>query len=418
MSSLPKVLITAFLLPVAGYGGALSGTFETGVQADNREDDEVYLAHLGYLSYLSDDANLEATIDYLLKTDNESELNQLYGQFRLPQYDSVATLGRFNRFDNLGYYTLDGIQLVQHQDHRQIQFYGGQPRRTDDTHTLTGDYLYGIEALFTQPLDTQPLSDSVDDAPLHWRRPTPSVAYRIGLQQLKQGTTASWLNLGASYKNNWDFLASERQEVDFTGSYQFEQDRFEDLLFDSRFYADNQNYLQLTYEYYDPDRNSPGFREFFYTSYAIGAQQLAEAAFHHIESDGLTWMVAGRKTSRENSNTNGYGFRASLEAQPWPYVDVLAELDTLTVGDDKIESLWLAGSNSPDSKTRLSLETGLQFENKSLYGFNRALGFRARYEYMINREFFLTATAQQLLNSRRANEYLLNCYIVYYLYRG
>lgn len=418
MLSLPKVLIAAFLLPAAGYGAGLSGTFETGIQADNREDDAVFLAHLGYLSYVSDDANLEATIDYLLKTDNESELNQFYGRYRLLQQDVVATVGRFNRFDNLGYYTLDGIQLVQHQDNRQIQFYGGQPRRTDDTHTLTGDYLYGIEALFTQPLSTRPLSGNVDDAPVNWHRPTPSVGYRIGLQQLKQGSTASRLNLGASYKNNGDFLATDRQEVDFTGSYQFEQDTFENLLFDSRFYADNQNYLQFTYEYYDPDRESPSFREFFYTSYAIGAQQLAEAAFNHIESDGLTWMVAGRKTSRESSNANGYGFRASLGAQPWPYIDVLAEIDMLALGDDKIESLWLAGSNSPDAKTRLSLETGLQFESKSLYGFNRTLGFRASYQYMINRDFFLTATAQQLWNSRKANEYLVNCYIVYYLYRG
>lgn len=419
-----SALLASFGIPALCAAGELTGTLEAGMQADNRMNSstDLTLNHLGYLNYLSTNDSFHATADYIVQAPtnnhtelNDSELYQLYGKYTLPGQSGAITAGRFHRFDNLGYYTLDGAQLTQQHGSNQFDVYAGQPRKTDGDHTITGDYLYGVDAHFSHELLRQNKTKTSSKAK-SWYTPPPAVSYRVGFQQIKQETIANRLNLGFSYKNNLDFLKTYRQEVNMSSSYHIDQSNIEDLLIDSRFYANKQNYLQLTYERYEPDYQTPIFRERFYASYALGEQQQAEAAFHHIESTGLKWTIAGRKTTRENSHVNGYGYRTSIEFKPAPYAEVIGDIDILTLGDDTIESFWLLGSHSPDAKTRVSIETGLQFENKSLYGFNRATGLRAQYQYMINRDFFLTVSAEHMWNSQKENDYLIKSYLVYYLY--
>jgi len=419
------MLPVSFVAPTLCAGDELTGTLEAGVQADNRMSSSADLRvnHLGYLNYLSNEHDFQITADYLVQAPtndhteiNDSELYQLFGKYTLPEQSGTLTAGRFHRFDNLGYYTLDGAQLTQRQNNKQFDIYAGQPRKTDGDHTVTGDYLYGVDTRFSHSLVAQNESKNTPNSDTSWYSPPPAVGYRVGFQQIKQEATANRLNLGFSYKNNHDFLKTYRQEINMSSSYHIDQSSIEDLLIDSRFYANNKNYLQLTYEFYEPDYDNPTFREQFYSSYALGEQQQAEAALHHVGSTGLKWTVAGRKTTRENSYENGYGFRTSLGFKPAPYAEVIGDIDILTLGDDTIESFWLLSTHSPDAKTRLSLETGLQFEKKSLYGFNRATGFRGSYQYMINRDFFLTLSAEHIWNSRKENDYLLKSYLVYYLY--
>ncbi len=243
------------------------------------------------------------------------------------------------------------------------------------------------------------------------------VSIRLGYQALKLEEASQRANLGVSAKKASGFIGGFRQELNFSSSLTLEKRDLEDLLVNFRLYPDNQNYTQLLYKYYNPDERRPTFKERFYSIYAIGEMNLAEFSHHYVASDTQRYSFAARSTTRQRG---GSGHGAETQASYTPNQDWKFDvsLDYLTLGNTAVSSFYMGLTVIPSAYSRLEFQTALQWEDKELNGFNRAIGLQGSYQYMFNSDLFLTLSAELLANSDRANNVLSRLYLVYYFDRG
>ncbi len=87
------------------------------MRIDDSQDQQeaVVFRQFGSVYYLSDNEETGIGLDYMLQEPDfsDSSIDQLYINQYIGANDSFVKAGRFHRFDNLGYYTLDGMQYSQ-----------------------------------------------------------------------------------------------------------------------------------------------------------------------------------------------------------------------------------------------------------------------------------------------------------------
>ncbi len=236
--SIQKLLPLSLIFISAASLCQIYGSVEVGLRSDSQDKDLVF-RQLGFLNYQHENQQTEAVLDYIIQQPHlsDSTISQLYIKQTLSN-NSQLTAGRFHRFDNLGYYTLDGAQYQQdfkpdnnsswQKNLTKISFssYAGKPLRTDDIHVLSGDYVVGLSSHFRWALpSSKPSSDSQSQSlfePALTTMPN-DISATIGYQALKIEQASQRLNLGLSAKSEQGFTGSSllgqmRQEFNFSSS--------------------------------------------------------------------------------------------------------------------------------------------------------------------------------------------------------
>jgi len=417
------------------------GSLELGMRSDSQEK-ELVLRQLGFINYRNDNQQTQAVFDYIAQTPNlsDSRISQLYIKQNLTN-NANFTAGRFNRFDNLGYYTLDGLQYNHDfsesalvADHKSLAkmaltSYAGKPLRTDDIHVLAGDYVVGVSSHFRWSLPALDNSTSLYEPNLV-TMPN-DISLSMGYQALKIEQASQRLNLGLSAKSEQGFFHLPltdgfRQEFNFSSSLatvdnQWSKSEFEDLVIDARFYLPQrtfkqQDFLQLQYQYYNPELSRPTFKQRFYSTYAVGKIALAELAYYGQLTSSRHYRVAGRMSNKQRGG-KGYGWQAQILERLDNGWQLEATIDHLSLDMFDITSIYSGVSLSPNAYSQLKVQAAIQLEDKPLVGKNEMFGLQGSYQYMFNAHLYLSFSLELLHNSMKGNDHLGRFYLVYYFDR-
>ncbi len=439
--SIQKLLLLPLVLSGGVCAHQLYGSVEIGVKSDSQEKD-LLLRHLGFINYQNSNTKTDAVFDYIIQQPHlsDSSISQLYVEQTLNNNNHI-TFGRFNRFDNLGYYTLDGLQY-QHKlntssdsdwqkniSNISINSYAGKPVRTDDIHMLSGDYIVGLNTQVRWLLPTHNSHQS--NTSLYEPKLTSlanDISATVGYQALKIAQASQRLNLSLSAKSDEGFLATDifgqsRQEFNLSSSLatldnSLDKSEFEDLTLDARFYLNktnnnHQQFLQIRHHYYNPELSRPTFKQRFYSTYAIGKIALTELAYHDQLSRNTRYRIATRLSNKQRGG-KGYGLQGQLTHLLNNNWQLESSIDYLSLENIKLSSMYADISLSPDAYSQLSIQAALQFEDKPLYGKNKMFGLQSSYRYMFNANLFLSFSLELLNNTNKPDDHLGRLYLVYY----
>jgi len=310
---------------------------------------------------------------------------------------SAVKIGRMQRSDALGFYTLDGAQAwgeVSQLGAQKFTLYAGRPGRIDDFYMVEADLLLGAELQW-------------DNRPLHYRFDTidiESINGRVELQHLRKGASENRISWSINGNGKLHQSSLSDLKLGFGGSYQFGQRQLEELLFSAEARRGRSEYLKLAYQSYSPSSPTLTFREQYYSLYVLGQQQEFAASYRLRPKNSLSWGAKGRLVTRENG-LSGLGITGSLSQWQYFGADMSAQLDLLKLGSDNASTLYLEGERPLSALRRLRAALVLQHQQKQLAGDNNAFGFDGELEQMLSSTLYLSVALTHIWNSRLNDEY-------------
>jgi len=375
----------------------LSGRIDALMQADNRAfADQGQIEGRGDLLFVDDEQGLRSGLSLTLRHRegaNEARLYQLFVEKRflqtlIPKQQLDVSLGRLQRADGLGFYTLDGAQLRMQGQRLTVNAYAGRPRRIEGFRSLSAQALYGADA--------------------HYRIPAWASAgqgtLRIGWQRLVDGRSVDRINAGWQTPAGKASVASLLQ-----GTYLPAQRRLENVQAYVEGEVSKKSFARMRFKTFTPSNAQLTFRQRFYSHYARNGQMTLAGEWHHRPRYGLSGQLRLRHVWRENSQgdyaNNGVGI--SLDAsgrrprgQTWG-----AQFDHLRLHDDRNTGLYLQFGTSLSVKRRGVVSGVVQFQDRHLIGRNRVLGLEAQVEQVIRADLYVSCFVSLIHNSNLQNEY-------------
>ncbi|NOR51157.1 MAG: hypothetical protein GQ470_00920 [Gammaproteobacteria bacterium] len=383
----------------------LFGRFDSVGVTDNRNTHHrAYIEEQADVTYVDEDAGLRigAALSLRLEDDDggspQGEIYHLYGEHTLHSKGlSSVKVGRMQRSDALGFYTLDGTELrgkVSQFGAQGFSLYVGQPRRIDDFHMVEADLLLGGEIQW----GNRPLHYRLDDIEIK------ELGGRIELQHLRKGESQSRINWsingdGTLHQNRLSDL-----KLGFGGSYQIGQRNLEELLLSAVARRGRDEYLKLEYQSYSPSSPTLTFREQYYALYALGRQSEFAASYRLHPKNSLSRGIKGRLVTREDG-LNGIGLTGTVSRWRYVRIDMNAQLDLLKLGHDSATTLYLEGERPLTAMRRLRMALVMQNQKKALAGDNNAFGIDGELEQMLSSVLYLGVTFMHTWNSRLMDEY-------------
>jgi len=381
------------------YGGqgwaAMVGRFDSRMQVDNRYfDDELMLEQRGEVTLNNRPQGIRMGLSFALRQRDDrgaARLNRLFAEKRFPSAGTMLTLGRTERSDSLGFYTLDGVMLDWSGEQLGLHLYAGIPSRIDDYRSIEGEMLHGIELHF-RPSDSNRFLRQA----------------RLGWQYYRDETSSDRLS--------WGMTARTRSQVDclFAGVYVLEEARLEDVSVQARRDAGKNGTWQLSWQIHRPRRPWLTFRERYYSLYALGRQSVVRGDFHYRLSKGVEWSMGGRHVAREQGDA-GYGLTAGVELSADSGWRRELQFTLLRLGDDTTGGAWFQLGKPVSSRNRITLRTALQYQDKALYGVDRSAGVELDMERMVRADLYFSLFASYLRNSRLDDEYRAGVRLTWYL---
>jgi len=380
-----------------------------GVIANQTTYRRAYLEEQVDVTYVDDEAGLRVGSALSLRLDNQNggslqgEIYHLYAeqQFSDAQLPSIK-LGRMQRSDALGFYTLDGIELQVKYDDKGLKFYAGRAGRIDDFHFVSADMLLGGSVQW----DRRPVDYRLDNVEIK------SFTSRLELQHLQKGESESRLNWSLNGEGKLHQSHLSDLKLGFVGSYQFGQQQLDELLLSAELRDGRSEYLKLNYQSYLPATPTLTFREQYYSLYVLGRQSELAASYYSGSRKQLGWGMKGRMVTRENG-LSGFGITGSLSRWRYAGADMHSQLDLLKLGDENAATLYLEGARPLTALRRMRLALVAQRQQKHLAGDNRAFGIDGEMEQMLSRSLYLSLNLTHIWNSRLADESKLSLRLSY-----
>lgn len=406
-----------------GYADNWRASFISSVQLDNRFRPERQFSAQGQLNLAYDNPQqkIQGRVNALFRTSElfyqrGEALYELSVQKELPVYHSRLTAGRVQRFDNLGFYFLDGLQwnYADSKNNWSLEMYAGKPGRIDDVQSIQGDYLYGMQwkaNLISLPLDKE--STHREWFPLKTTR----LDLRMGVQRLKDQYRSDRFNLAINHEGrSWDCQKNCLDiKSQFLLSYDTTQQNFEDLMADIRVPISKVLRVRFSYEYYRPElKQNPGFREQFFSYYSLGSQKMMRSRLDYEFNPELKGFVEVIHSRREIGD-NGKGIHFGLEKKNiLPDLDTSIALDSLQLGEDKLASLYLSFDYAINSRLNTRWDAIVRREEKFNRENNRVMGVYGELNYMIKNNLLLAVQLKNIHYSRLRDEYMLRLEVSYY----
>jgi len=391
----------ASILLVAAHSGqvcsaaAAVGRFDSRIQVDNRYlDDELILEQRGEITLNDEPRGVRMGLSFALRQRDESgevRLDRLFAERRFPSSGARLTVGRTERSDSLGFYTLDGMQLDWSAGRLGLHLYAGVPARIEDYRSIEGEGLYGIE-LQLRPADPGGF--------LH--------RARLGWQHHRDGTGSDRLSGGMTGRTR------NRVEYLLSGVYVLQEARLEEASGKIRGEPGKKTGWSISGQIYRPRRPWLTFRERYYALYAAGRQSVVQGSFYFRPRRTAEWSLGGRHVSREQGDS-GYGLSGGIRLRGDSGWRRELLFNWLRLGDEVTAGAWFQLEKPLGSRSRMSLCTALQYRDKALYGVDRSSGVELDLERMIRADLYLSLFAAYLWDSRLDDEYRAGARLSWYL---
>lgn len=446
------IVLLLSILPAA-RGEGWHGSLRSKVQVDNRYTWPAYffgeLWGQAYYDSAADD--LHGTIDAVARTTevdggNYAKLYQGFVEKGFAEIDSRVRLGRFQRTDNLGFYLVDGgnYAYLPKEANWNLEVYAGRPSRIDHLRSVDGDFIGGFElyshwqAGWNLGADW-PTLDSIDarGGYQYFRNNLDLDASPYGGFPVDRGVLDPNTYLAAiGYANatpiaNPNRIAGENRlgfastavgrlqpdskhayELGLLGTFRADVGRFDNVLANGRLDLSDWLRFRTSWEYYRPREPYLSFREKFYSAWAVGEQTLFLGRFDLMPSEGATAYVGGLYATRQGDSGSGATFGGSYRVAP--PVAVLAEFDYLTLGPENAKSGYSSVIYTANSRLQLRFNGAVRYEEKLLYGDNRALGAEGQINYMLRNDIILEFAGSYIWNTRLKDEYLGAVQVIYF----
>ncbi len=390
----------------AGFYGRL----ESRVQADNRYVDSLgFIEEYADIRFVNEQQGFDSGISLALRQadENEANLYRLFFEKKLDGFISSYKLGRLQRSDNLGFYTLDGGLIKARNESFLLTLYAGKPSRADDYNSVDGDALYGFDFHFTD-VNLPQLSSSIS---------INKAATRIGMQRLQADSDETDLhetriNWGLSTSGDIQNSLFKNFGLDFNGSYLSSENSTEQLQLKLYGDLDKNNHAQIDYETFSLKDPALSFREQFYSVYAVGRQTSFTGSYFFNQNAQTKWNGKGRTVIREFGG-NGYGLTLGTEYREYSGTEYLAQLDYLTVDEDSIISLYAETNYSFSALIKSTISAAVQAQNKWLTGNNQAVGIEADFQQILRSGLYFSFSVSSVWNSHLDDEYLFGLKLSY-----
>ncbi len=325
----------------------------------------------------------------------EETLSQFYLEKKLNNKGSLLSLGRLQRSDALGFYTLDGLLFKRVAHRTTLTFYGGIPSRIDDFHTIEGKALYGFDLKISIPRFA------------HY-----ALNGRFGWQHLKQQHTSNRLNIGWQGVHQLTPTLFSPSSFSLTGRYLVDENIWENIQFSA--YKDfgkstQSARLRMDYETFEPGKDKLTFKDRFYSLYTRGRQSQFKTGYQFTQGHQHTWSLSGRHIAREFGG-NGYAAVATMDYHSNRGWLLTTQLDQLVLSDERINRVYFEVKKSLSSRMRSTLSGVLQQQKNRLTDNSHSTGIEIQLERRIKSKIlpsplWFSAQASTIRNSRLANEY-------------
>ncbi|MGZ8218437.1 hypothetical protein [Methylomagnum sp.] len=444
------------VLPAASQAWTWHGSLRAKAQVDNRYTHNAHgFGELWGQAYFdAPEEDLSGALDFVGRTTdfdggNYGKLYQGFIDKGFAEIDSRVKLGRFQRTDNLGFYLVDGGMLTYAPKGEawSVEVYGGRPNRIDHVRSVNGEFVGGFEgrtrltpgwgdAGSFASLDTLDLRGGYQHFE-NGSRQTKATDYPVvGTPALDPNAVLNGSGLGYAIPNpppatkqntrsgvdRVSFAATAagalrltpkgKYELSALGTFRADTAQFENVLMNAQWDAYDWMRFRGSYEYYRPREPYLTFREKFYSAYALGEQTLARGRVHLTPIDGFTYYLGGMYATRQGDD--GYGGDIGGSYALTPNLTLLGEFDYLALGPDNAKSGYASVIHTPDSRLQLRFNSALRYEEKILYGDNRAVGAEGEVRYMLRRDIILNLAGSYIWNTRLRDEYLGAVQVIYY----
>ena len=322
----------------------------------------------------------------------DQQIRQLFLEKRLFAEGVSLNLGRVQRSDSLGFYTLDGGAFKLRHKQASLELYAGEPKRVEGYAFEGARELYGARMIVNSRLD--------------WGLPIEQVQARIGWQSYRDSRddSVTRINWGISTQGVGEETTSQRLGLLFQGSYLPDSQQVENL--QARAVTDISERSQMTWSYltYRPDETQPDFKGLFYSSYARGRQHAVQIEANYQAENGSNWLARVREVVHQHGE-NGTGGALAVDWAELSGPRWYAELDLLQLGDEWVGTLYLQRHAALTPHSRLEMSGVLQHQSRLSGDHNHALGLEARWEKQLRSDLALALYAMHIWNDQLQDEY-------------
>ncbi len=392
-----------------------SGVLKSKMQSDRRYTlDTRFFGKVWGSLEVYDNKSWRGGLDFVSRHSNgvrgfEGDIYQLYVQKEIKTFNSTVKAGRFQRADSLGYYALDGVNYQYHKQYDEsksglsIQLYGGVPRRLEDARSVSGDWLYGIEAQWNKNLAWESGAITLDN-----------VFFRSGFQQFSDDEVSTRLSIFSSIQGRFPIKYLHSYKLSILGTYETSTSTFEDFMANIMLDLTEEIRVRTSYELYHPREPYITFREKFYSEYTFGRQDLLRITINNQVTDYFQYHVGFKRARRSEGNFIGYGGNAGFIWDYWRDLSLAAEIDYLELGEEKSENLYLSTEYTVNADFKTGLNIALANNKKRLYGNNQSTGVELNTQYRINNAVFLKLSGSYIWYSKIDDEYLTALQLTWY----
>ncbi len=400
-----RVVVCVMIFSCSGVARAyVSGRLDTQLETERAAYySRHYIEQQAEINWLSEKQTMRAGVQFDLRyketdypdyLDNraDQQLNQLFFSQRTAAIN--YTLGRFNRSDMLGFYSLDGVQADYAGSDWRAGFHLGRPRQLENYHAIDAGQIYGldvtqqfahVDSLFVQKASAhigwQQLHNEVKQNYLHWR-------FTGDGDLAKDKTTSLPVNLF------------------FTGNYLLENHAAETINAGVQLRSENLGLARVSYSRWNPKQARLSFKEMFYSVYANGRQTTLQVELFRQQQWNQQYYLRGRKVWREFGN-DGYGVSAGFEKKAASEKNLNWQLqwDSLALKEDVIHSLYLGCDKSVSATMRARFNTALQHKDTLAEKNTRVLAVQVVMERMLQSDLFIDFNARYIYDENLEDEY-------------
>ncbi len=329
--------------------------------------------------------------------ESEQQLQQLY--IEKSRGNSSLLIGRTERYDSLGLYTLDGGSFKIRHDGSLFELYGGKPSRIEGINNTPAEWLYGGRVLLNHQLNWT-LVDRLES--------------RFSLTSYQDHTGDSATRFGFGLRSDGESGAPhhDRLHLLLQGNYLIDKQHLETLHARAITVLDKQSDISFSYQRQQPDEEQPTLSGRFYSSYSRGEQSVMRLSYNQRHLNGVDWSLTGRKVFHAYG-ASGAGANAALRWRQTDGVRWQTEGDWIALGDEQIGTLYVRRSANLSPKKRLTLG-GVFQQQLQLYGDNnRGVGIEAKWEQLLSSELRFSLSAKRMKNTHACDDFQLAARLSY-----
>lgn len=310
------------------------------------------------------------------------------------------TLGRLNRADNLGYYTLDGIIMQYRKKNWSADLHSGKPLLIEDYRTIDAKKIYGINIYHHTNYKTNSIINKFSS--------------RLGWQQIYNDKKQTYIHWGLTSKGKLKNSQFNNLDMFFNGTYLRENKSPESINIGAQTHSKNAGLARLSFTSWQPEQANLSFKERFYSVYTRGKQSSLQMEIFHNHTRSQQYYIRSRKVWREYGN-NGYGVSAGFKQRTSSKqnFDWQTQWDSLALKNDTTHSLYMGINKNISATLRAHFNTAIQYLYKKLTPNNRILALETGANKMLNSTLFIDFNLRYIINDEMKNEYRIGFRLSY-----